>query len=392
MLKQILKLFKKDYQSLNKIEVSRANLLHNYRYLSSLDKRIRVAPVIKSNGYGHGISEVAKILDSLYTSDVGSSPNDVSSRPPFFCVDSLFEAYELLKANIRTPILITGYTDPENLKVKKLPFSFAVYDIETAKILNEFQPGCGVHIFIDTGMRREGVMVKELPEFLLQIKQLSNIKIEGLMSHLASSESKTDPLFVNQIKQFKKTKEVCKKYGINPRWIHISATGGLVNPETRKMIGKISNLTRAGLSLYGFSSSTYDENLKPSLILTTKIVQIKKVSKGEKLGYDGTFVTKKDMLIGVVPIGYYDGVDRRLSNKGTFLTDNIECPILGRVCMNINIIDLSRVPNPKVGQEVVVYSNNPKDKNSIVNAAKICKTIPYDLLVNLAETTRRVIV
>ncbi len=165
-----------------------------------------------------------------------------------------------------------------------------------------------------------------------------------------------------------------------------------MNPETQPIISKVSNLARAGLALYGYSSSSFDKNLKPALTFTTKIAQIKSVLKGEKLGYDGTHVVKKDMSVAVLPIGYYDGVDRRLSNKGIFLVDNTACPILGRVSMNINIIDISKVPNPKVGQEVVVYSKNPQDKNSPINCAKICQTIPYDLLVNLAETTKRVIV
>lgn len=392
MIDRIFSFFRKKYQTLNKIEISRDNLLHNYRYLSSLDRRVRIAPVVKSNGYGHGIINVTKILESLYTSDVGSSPNDVSSKLPFLCVDSLFEAYQLQKAGIKTPILIMGYTNPENFKIKKLPFSFAIFDLETAKILNEFQPGCKIHIFVDTGMHREGVAIEELPEFLNQARKLSNIKIEGLMSHLASSAGRQDPLFLTQIKQFKKAKEILKKHKVNPKWFHIGATGSIINPETRPIIAKVSNLARAGLALYGFSSSTFDKNLKPTLKLTTKIVQIKKVPKGEKLGYDGTYTAKKDMLIGVLPIGYYDGVDRRLSNKGVFLVDNHPCPLLGRVSMNVNIINLEAVPNPKVGQEVVVYSSNPRDKNSIDSCTRICKTIPYDLLVNLAETTKRVVV
>ncbi len=378
MINKILQLFKKDYQSLNKISVSKDNILHNYHYLSSLEKRVKVAPVLKSNGYGHGITNVGKILDP--------------ENAPFFCVDSLYEAYELLKAKVKTPILITGYTDPENLKVKKLPFSYAVFTLDLAKAINDYQSLAGVHVFVDTGMHREGITVEELPKFLEEIKKLSNIKIEGLMSHLASSESNKDPLFLNQIKQFKKAKEIFKKMEINPKWFHISATGSIVNPQTRPIIAGVSNLARAGLALYGYSSSTPDKNLKPALTLTTKIAQIKKVSKGERLGYDGTYTAKKDMLIGVLPIGYYDGVDRRLSNKGVCLVDNIECSIPGKVSMNLNIIDLSNVPNPRTGQEVIVYSANPKDKNSLGNAAKICKTIPYDLLVNLAETTRRIII
>jgi len=231
-MRRFLNSFKKKYETLNRIEVSGNNLSHNYLYLSSLDKRVKIAPAVKSNGYGHGIVNVAKILDPL--------------KAPFFCVDSLFEAYELQKGKVKTPILVMGYTNTENLKVKKIPFSFAVSDIKTAGVLNKFQPGCGVHIFVDTGMRREGIIVKELPEFLLQIKKFCNIKIEGLMSHLASSENKTDPLFLNQIKQFINAKEICKKYGIQPKWFHIAATGSLVNPETRPIIVEVSNLARAG--------------------------------------------------------------------------------------------------------------------------------------------------
>ena len=190
MIDRILNFFRKSYHTLNTIKVSRDNLLHNYRYLASFNKKVKIAPVVKSNGYGHGIINVAKILDHLNT--------------PFFCVDSLYEAYELLKTKIKTPILITGYTNPENLKVKKLPFSYAVFTLDLAKTINDYQPHAGVHIFVDTGMRREGVRIEELPEFLEAIKKLPNIKIEGLMSHLASSESRKDPLFLAQIKLFKK--------------------------------------------------------------------------------------------------------------------------------------------------------------------------------------------
>lgn len=377
-MKNVLNLFKKEYQTLNRIEISRNNLLHNYQYLSSLDKRIAVAPVIKSNGYGHGITNVAKILDSR--------------KIPFFCVDSLFEAYELHKDHIKTPILVMGYTITENLKFKKLPFHFTVYDIETAKILSKFQKGCNVHIFVDTGMHREGITIKDFSEFIEQILKLPNIKIEGLMSHLASSESQTDQLFFSQIKQFKIAKEICKKYRIYPKWFHVAATGSLVNPQTKPIIAEVSNLARIGLAMYGFSSTTFDENLKPTLTMITKIAQIKKVTKGEKLGYDGTYTARADITTAILPVGYYDGVDRRLSNKGILLVDNIPCHILGRVSMNITIIDISNIPEVLVGQEVTVYSPNSQDKNSVLNHAKICNTIPYELLVNLSETTKRVII
>ncbi len=383
----ILKFIKKDYQTLNKIEVSKSNLIHNYKYLSSLNQKIKIAPVIKSNGYGHGIVNVAKILDW--------------QKPPFFCVDSLYEAYELLKVNITTPILIMGYTDPENFKVKKLPFSFALFDLETAQVLNEYQKGCKVHIFVDSGMNREGIPLSELPKFLHEIKKLSNIKIEGLMSHLASSDNIKDPLNVLQIKNFKKALEICETNGIKLKWIHIQNSDGL----ELNLKGCNLNMARVGLALYGISTNPKLSKtrtlrtqmgtfraLKPVLTLNTKIIQIKKLNKGDRVGYNGTFVAKRPTTLGVLPIGYYDGVDRRLSNKGWVIVDGQPCKIVGRVSMNITTVNISNVPNPKIGDEVFVYSNSRSDKNSIENAAKICRTIPYDILVHLATSTKRIIV
>lgn len=380
MIKGLLQLFRKPYHTLNKIEISKDNLIQNYKYLSSLSKKVRVAPVIKSNGYGHGIIEVAKILDSLDTFHV-------SSRP-FFCVDSLYEAYELLKADIRTPILIMGYTDSENLKVKKIPFSYAVFDLETAEILNDHQPGCGIHIFVDTGMNREGIQIEDLPNFLKNLRGFKNLKIEGLMSHLASADNSKDPLNKIQITNFKKALQICKKNQINLKWIHLSNSDGLLNYVPTWNVG-IQNMARVGLALCGIS---HDHNLKPVLTLKSKIIQIKKLKKGMRVGYSGTFTAKKEMLLGVLPLGYYDGLDRRLSNKGSVLVNGTICPIIGRVSMNITTVDLSKLDNPYIGQEVIVYSDNPKDPNSIENAAKLCKTIPYVILVHLAASIKRVII
>lgn len=377
MLINLSKIFKKQYKTLNLIEISRENLINNYKFLSSLNKNIKIAPVIKSNGYGHGILNVAKILDPLH--------------PPFLCVDSLFEAYQLQKANIKTPILITSYTNPENLKIKKLPFSFAVYTSDLLEVIAKYQPHCGIHIFVDTGMRREGVTIKQLPNFLETAKKLG-VRIDGLLSHLASSNGRSDKLFLKQIEEFKKALAIINKFKLHPRWIHIGATGSMVNPETRPIISEFSNMVRAGLALYGFSSSTHTAELTPTLKLITHIAQVKILRKGETTGYDGTYSAKKDTIIGILPIGYYDGVDRGLSNKGFVKIKDIYCPIIGRVSINLTITDITNATNVKVGDEVIVYSDNSKDKNSIENTAKICKKIPYEIFVNLAESTRRVIV
>lgn len=375
MFSIVQSLFGRSYQNLIKVEVSTNKLLKNYQYLSALNKNIDVAPVLKSNAYGHGINLVAEALDQC--------------NAPFFCVDSLYEAYELLKVGIKTKILVMGYVDPANLSVKKLPFSYAVFSQDVLEGIAQNQLQAGIHIFVDTGMHREGIPLEELPDFLKQIKNL-NLNVEGLMSHFGMAEKPNDSETISQVKNFEKAQEIVKSNGFNPKWVHICASSGLLNNKQFSKY-KIGNVARAGIASYGISPINDKQGLQPALKFTTRIAQIKHLKKGDKVGYDFAFTASKDMTIGILPVGYNDGLDRRLSNKGFVTINNISCPIIGRVSMNITNVDLSEVKNPKVGDEVIVYSDNTKDKNSIENAAKLCGTIPYDILVGLSPLTKRVL-
>jgi len=210
MFDKLKKILGRTYYPLNKIELNKKRLLKNYDYLKSLDNNLQIAPVVKGNAYGHGIEEVSKILDS--------------QKPPFFCVDSLFEAYQLKKAKIKSPILIMGFVDGRNLKARKLPFSFAVFDLDFAKALNKYQPGAKVHIKVDTGMNRIGVSLKSLAKFLYQIKKLKNLEVEGLMSHLSSPRSSES--YTNyQIDNYKKAIRIFEDSGFFPKWKHLAASG-----------------------------------------------------------------------------------------------------------------------------------------------------------------------
>lgn len=366
MLSFVKKLLGREYQPLNKIHISKQALLDNYSYLSSVNPMVKAAPVLKSNAYGHGIKLVAGILDS---------------KPPFFCVDSLYEAYELLKTKIQTPVLVMGYIDPKSLNVKKLPFSYAVWDLEVVKALNKHQKGAEVHIFVDTGMNREGVKVSELEEFLLGIKQFNNITVSGLMTHLSEAERDSEASR-NQLKEFKRSYEIIRKLGFTLKFVHIGGSGALY-----LKLPSYINVVRTGLATFGIGNL----NLTPVLKLTTKLVQVKKIKKGDKVGYDGTFEAKTDLTVGILPIGYYDGIDRRLSSKGVVLIDGVECPIIGRVSMNLTAVDISKVQEPKISDEVIIFSDDTSYKNSIESVAKICETIPYDLLVHLASSTKRIL-
>lgn len=362
-----------NYYPLNKIEINGAQLVKNHQYLSSVSK-LKIAPVVKSNAYGHGIELVSKILDG--------------EHPPFFCADSIFEAYQLKNTRIKSPILIMGFIDTRNLQSKKLPFSFTVFDLDFAKQLNKFQPGAKIHIKVDTGMNRIGVPLSDLKNFLVQIKKLKNLEIEGLMSHLSSPRS-SKSYTQYQIESFKKTLRLFEDENIRPKWRHIAASGALFNIKP-KVLEEITNLARCGIALYGASG---EGKTKPALELKSQIVHIKKLKKGDLVGYDRTFLAKKDTAIGILPIGYNDGVDRRLSNIGVVKYRNSYCPIIGRVSMNITTIDVSKIYNPKIYDEVTVISAKGGDKNSILELAKQSNTISHDLLVHLhAKSLRRSII
>lgn len=366
--------FSRQYHPLNKIAISLTNLTSNFNYLSSLNSNCKIAPILKSNAYGHGLKEVSRLIDQL--------------KPPLVCIDSLFEAYELQKASIQTPILIMGFVDPQNLKIKKVPFCFSLFDLNLSQALNNFQPGALVHLFVDTGMNREGLLLKDLRSFIREIKGL-NIQIEGLMSHLSSAdeEKKGNSQTQKQIQNFNEAIKICREEGLNLKWTHLQASAGFLHHQVPQC-----NLARVGLGLYGLDPANLDQNLKPVLTFQTKLIQIKKIPKGENIGYGATFQTKKETLIGILPVGYFDGLDQRLSNRGMVTVGGIICPIIGKVSMNITTIDLSFVSDPILGQEVVIFSNNPKDPNSIINSAKLCKVVPYEILVKLNPTIHREII
>lgn len=367
-------MWKRQYQPLNIVEISRSKLISNYKHLSSINKKIKIAPVLKSNAYGHGIIEVGAILDKL--------------NPVFFCVDSIYEAYQLYKAKIRTPILITGYVDPDNLRVKKLPFSYAVFDLVQLGGILKNQPQAKVHLFVDTGMHREGIRSDEFEQFINKLNDREKKNIEGLMSHLAFAEEPKITDTKKQISQFRSALKILEKNFIKPKWIHFANSSGLLN--NRKLGLSFTNVSRVGLALYGISSVN-SQGLEPVLQLKTHVVQVKKIMKGEKVGYDFTHEAKKDGVVAVLPIGYNDGIDRKLSDNGNVLIKNKACPIIGRISMNLSVVEVSSVKNIKVGDEVTIFSNR-EVANNIANTAKKIGAIPYQVLVHLERSTKRIVI
>lgn len=348
---------KKEYKTLNLIQVNKTALLNNYAFFQNQNPQAKVCPVLKSNAYGHGLKLIGKFVDDKI-------------RPEFICVDSLYEAYELEKTKIVTPILILGYTFPDNFTHKKLNFRLPVFDVETLKILNEYQPGIKVHIKVDTGMNRLGIKENQVASFIATLGQYSKIEVEGIYSHLADADNEDEAFSQKQIETFKRVIKQFEAAGLEFKYKHICATAGALKFKDPEF-----NLIRLGFGFYQVPN--------PALKLISHIVDIKELQKGETVSYNCTFKAKQKMKIAVLPLGYYDGLDRRLSNKGFVKVHQTVCPIVGRVCMNITVIDITDLKTPQIGEEVEI---------DIIEQAKLINKSPYEALVNLSETTRRILV
>lgn len=340
-------MFKREYKTLNLIRVSRQALKNNFDFFQKLNPQAKICLVLKSNAYGHGLKLIGGFVDK-------------EIKPEFICVDSLYEAYELQKINIKTPVLILGYTLSENFKYNKLNFRIPVWDNETLKILNQYQPGIKVHIKVDTGMNRLGLKENDVDRFIAELFTLkglncSKITVEGIYSHLAEAENES--LSQKQIALFKKIIRKFESSGFIFKYKHICATDGALKDHDPEF-----NLIRLGLGFY-----------KNALKLVSHLVQIKEIDQGEIVGYGQTFKAKRKMKIGILPLGYYDGLDRRFSNKGIVKIENQFC-------------------KPYVGQEAIVFDNDQISPNSIQNSANLMGTIPYELLVKLSESTRRILI
>lgn len=364
------------------VEIKTEAIQHNLREFRKLigSKRL-LMPVIKSNAYGHGFLGVAKICEE-------------SREVDRICVVNDTEAELLLENNIKKPIFILSYFSLEKERCERLVCQkviFPLYTLDQAKFLNKIgeQLKCSVrvHLKIDTGAARIGILPKELENFSQEIKKFNFLDIEGVWSHFASSEN-DEKYSKKQIKIFNKVLEILKKQGIVPPIKHMSCSAASVNLPLDDF-----NAIRLGLSLYGLQSSEKNKkkiSLKPALSWYTKIVQIKNLPVGEKVGYGGTFITKKPTKLAIVPVGYYEGYDRKLSNTGEMLIKGNRCQVRGRVCMNLCMVDITAVKKIKVGDRVVILGDGGRHFVTAEELAKKVGTLNYEIISRINPVLPRI--
>lgn len=365
------------YDTLVTVAVYRDRILRNLEVLRNGAGSNHIAPVLKSNAYGHGLTLVAKIIDN--------------ENLPFIIVDSYHEAMILRNEGIRSVVLIIGYTPLGNIlknKLRNVVFTIVGYE-QLEKISKELVRSTDFHLKIDTGMRRQGILLKDIDKSMGLIRNNKSIRIVGICSHLADADGKTGNFTDSQINSWNNLVMEWKKEFPNTKYFHLSATATIICSE------KITaNVARLGIGLYGIDPTEEGlmPNLKPVLEMKSVISGAKTIVKGDRVGYDITFEAPRAMRIATIPAGYYEGVDRRLSNKGFIKIGNAFCPVIGRVSMNITTIDITAISDIKLDTPVTIISSNPSDKNSFINNAQLAGTIAYELMVHIPQQLRRKIV
>ncbi len=371
--------FKKKLDTYNRIEISKEALLHNagfFRRRSGLE----IIPVVKSNAYGHGIEVTARAL--------------ADGNFPLIAVDGYFEAQKIRKIT-KIPVLVMGMIKPGDFKKIKIKnIEFVVQDKETIKAIGGLNGKVKVHLDINTGMNRYGIDPSEFEDYLALLAKYPRVELTGIMTHLADPDGKNEDNITQAVKLFDGLVGKALKKGFNPKYIHVGQSASSV-----RLKSKYANTTRIGLGLYGLNPfspghklyAQFSENLQPALKLISTISKINQLKKGDGVSYNYTFKANKPMKIAVLPLGYYEGIDWRLSNKGKVKLGDDYLPIVGKVCMNHTMVDISSVL-AKVGDEVVVYSDNLEDENSLNSVAEQHGLFVYELSAGLSADIRRVLV
>ncbi len=351
-------------------EINLDNLAHNMRETRRIvNKNTKISAVIKADGYGHGAVSIAQTL--------------LDNGADKFAVATLSEAIQLRKEFKKTEIMVLGYT-PSHLisEVIKNNIIQTIYSLEQAKefstIAVNMNKDITVHVKIDSGMNRLGLLcTEETINIILEISKLKNIIVEGIFTHFATSDEINKTYTQEQVKKFNFIVKSLEERGLHIPIKHVSNSGAIIDlPEFN------FDMVRAGIMLYGlYPSNTVDHekvNLKEVMCLKTKVAQVKTIESGSGIGYGLKYICKEKTEVATLPIGYADGFTRMFSGKIKVLIKDKMVPVLGTICMDQCIIDVSNL-DVKTGDEVVLYGGN-NNKTSIDSVANLINTINYEIV------------
>lgn len=362
------------------IEIDLSALKNNYNFIrSKINTQTKIAAVVKANAYGHGAVRVAQKLSQLGVE--------------YFCVGSPDEGIELRDAGIEKQIIVLAEILPSQYAdILKGNLIQTAASLESLQGLNQAAEQAGqiisVHLKIDTGMGRIGFLNRDLPEVYNKAVKLENIKVEGLLSHLARADEENKEFSYQQLQKFNSALEKIKNAGFKLPLLHIANSAAVIDLKETSL-----DLVRPGIMLYGLLPSdqlTQTADIKPLLSFKTRVVQLRQLPAGSAVSYGSTYKTESEEKLAVLPIGYKDGYPRLLSNQGEVLIKGQRAPIRGRVCMGQTIVSVDQIENVEVGDEVVLIGKQGNDEISAAEIADLCGTINYEIVCNLSERLEKV--
>lgn len=362
-------------------EISESALIHNFEQIKKNADGAAVCAVVKADAYGHSAAIVAPVLEK--------------NGADFFAVSNIEEALSLRIGGIKKPILILGYTPANYVEtLAENDISQCVYSPEYARLLSDYANMADVkikvHLKIDTGMSRIGFDFREDGagdiDGLIKTAKMSEFDIEGVFTHfaVADSEAKENTDFTQkQFKRFNSAVEKLKEAGVSPRLIHCDNSAAICRLKYQ------GDMVRPGIILYGLSPDrdfNTQLDLIPVMTLKSVVSFVKTVKTGTQISYGRTFTAKSNMKIATVSAGYADGYPRKLSNKGEVIVCGKRAKVVGRVCMDQIMIDVTGIEDVKIGDEVTLFG---KDL-SVDSIARICDTINYEIICDISPRVPRV--
>ena len=365
-------------------EVRLDNIAHNMKTMrAALPKGTKFLGVVKANAYGHGAVPVARRLEA--------------EGADYLAVACLEEAEELRAAGIELPVLILGYTPPERTdELIQYRITQAVTGLDAARLYDAAAAKCGgvlrAHIKTDTGMSRLGFSVTDeardaLIRDIAAACRLPHLEAEGVFTHFAVSDEPEKPASVDytkrQLAAFLRAIDALETEGVRFEFRHCANSGAVVNYPGETAL----DMVRGGISLYGYEAAGRLE-LKPCMRLVSRVAAVKEYPAGTAVSYGGTFVTERKTRLGVLPVGYADGLHRTLSNHCEFYTQAGFAKQVGRICMDMCMIDLTDLPGVGVGDEVEVFGERAR----LEKLASISGTITYELLCAVSKRVPRIYV
>lgn len=369
-------------------QVSLENLRYNFGVVQRhIGAGITVCAVVKADAYGHGAVECAHALESEGARWLG--------------VTSLDEAIPLREAGIRTRILLmTGFWRGEEEEIIRLQLTPTVWEPGQVELLEKAAAGLGlprlpVHLKVDTGMGRLGVDPEDVYQVCAILKSSPHLLLEGLSTHLASSEVLDAPSVDDQLRKFEQVRNLLRNEGFDPPLVHAANTGAVISRRE-----SWNTMVRPGIALYGYhlpferagrevSGSKLRLAVKPVLTWKTRILSLRDVRANQALGYGGTYVTKAPARIAVLPVGYADGLNRALSSRGRVIVREHYAPIVGRISMDLTLADVTGLPGVAVGDEVILLGALDGLSVDAREHAELASTNVYEILCAISKRVPR---